>query len=1139
MDLEAVKNSFSQHPRIAELVNSLSAGNTTRIHIKNLAGSSSAFAAATVVLQIPKTHVFILPGKEEAAYFLNDIENFLPSPEGEGSGVRALFFPMSYRRPYSEEEQTDNSNVVERAETLNKLNQNFARAVVTYPEALSEKVVTRKVLEKNTLLLKTGDTHGIDFITDILFEYHFERVDYVFQPGQFAVRGGIVDMFSFSGEYPLRVEFFGNTIESIRSFDPSTQLSVATHAKATILPNVQQSLLHESRVSFLEFIPVESVVWITDVRSVTSVLDKELESAKEAYAALSLGEGPGVRLLPPEEKYISGNYFIEKFNQHSVVEFGQAEYFDDVKTIEFNTSPQPAFNKNFEMLGEHLRKNTAAGFQNLLAAENPKQAERLYSIFEDMPVKAGEKKPEFTPLVVSVSEGFTDHDLKICFYTDHQIFERYHRFRLRTGFKKTKEALTLKELHGLNPGDYVTHIDHGIGKFAGLEKIDVNGKMQEAVRLVYRDNDILYVSIHSLHRIAKYSGKDGAEPKINKLGSAAWQALKLKTKSKVKDIAKDLIKLYAQRRAKKGFEFSQDNYLQTELEASFIYEDTPDQIKATADVKKDMEQNFPMDRLICGDVGFGKTEIAIRAAFKAVCDSKQVAVLVPTTILALQHYKTFSERLKNFPCRVDYINRFITAGQQKETLKKLEKGEIDIIIGTHRIVSKDVKFKDLGLLIVDEEQKFGVGVKEKLKAFRVNVDTLTLTATPIPRTLQFSLMGARDLSIINTPPPNRFPVITEVHTFNEATIRDAIRYEIDRGGQVFFVNNRVENIREVAGMISRLCPDVRVGIGHGQLEGHQLEDVMMKFIEGETDVLIATTIIESGLDISNANTIIINNAQYFGLSDLHQMRGRVGRSNKKAFCYLLAPPSEMLSTEAKKRLRAIEEFSELGSGFNIAMRDLDIRGAGNLLGAEQSGFISDIGFEMYHKILDEALTELRIENEELRIENENNIRQKHSASLIPNSAFVKDCVIDTDMAILIPDDYVNNITDRLGLYRELDDTENENELIVFEKNLIDRFGPLPKEATELLNTIRLRWIAKEIGFERLILKNKKLTGYFISSPNSLYFQSDTFGKVLNYVQTHGKDCRMTQKGDKLTLSFENVVTIGDAIKWLKAILVVS
>ena len=1132
MDLEAVKNSFSQHPRIAELVNSISAGNTTRLHIKNLAGSSSAFAAATVVSQIPKTHVFILSGKEEAAYFLNDIEVMLGKE-------KVLFFPMSYRRPYSEEEQTDNSNVVERAETLNRISISFGEgrgeAIVTYPEALSEKVVTRKVLEKNTLLLKTGDTHGIDFITDVLFEYHFERVDYVFQPGQFAVRGGIVDMFSFSGEYPLRVEFFGNTIESVRSFDPSTQLSVANLAKATILPNVQQSLLHESRVSFLEFIPAESLVWITDVRSITSVLDKELEAAKAAYAPLSLGEGLGAGLLPPEEKYISGNYFLDKFNQHSVVEFGQAEYFDDVKTIEFNTSPQPAFNKNFEMLGEHLRKNTAAGYQNLLAAENPKQAERLYSIFEDMPVKAGEKKPQFTPLVVSVSEGFTDHDLKICFYTDHQIFERYHRFRLRTGFKKTKEALTLKELHGLNPGDYVTHIDHGIGKFAGLEKIDVNGKMQEAVRLVYRDNDILYVSIHSLHRIAKYSGKDGAEPKINKLGSAAWQALKLKTKSKVKDIAKDLIKLYAQRRAKKGFEFSQDNYLQTELEASFIYEDTPDQVKSTADVKKDMELNFPMDRLICGDVGFGKTEIAIRAAFKAVCDSKQVAVLVPTTILALQHYKTFSERLKNFPCRVDYINRFKTAAQQKETLKKLEKGEIDIIIGTHRIVSKDVKFKDLGLLIVDEEQKFGVGVKEKLKAFRVNVDTLTLTATPIPRTLQFSLMGARDLSIINTAPPNRFPVITEVHMFNEETIRDAIRYEIDRGGQVFFVNNRVENIREVAGMISRLCPDVRVGIGHGQLEGHQLEDVMMKFIEGETDVLIATTIIESGLDISNANTIIINNAQYFGLSDLHQMRGRVGRSNKKAFCYLLAPPSEMLSTEAKKRLRAIEEFSELGSGLNIAMRDLDIRGAGNLLGAEQSGFISDIGFEMYHKILDEALTELRMENEELRIENENNIRQKHSASLIPNSAFVKDCVIDTDMAILIPDDYVNNITDRLGLYRELDDTENENELIVFEKNLIDRFGPLPKEATELLNTIRLRWIAKEIGFERLILKNKKLTGYFISSANSPYFQSDAFGKVLNYVQTHGKDCRMTQKGDKLMLSFENVSTVDAAIKALQGI----
>jgi len=1131
MDLEVVKNSFSQHPRIAELVNSLSAGSVMRVHIKNLAGSSSAFAAATAVSQIPKTHVFILPGKEEAAYFLNDIEVMLGKEQ-------VLFFPMSYRRPYSEEEETDNSNVVERAETLNKLNQNFARAVVTYPEALSEKVITRKILEKNTLLMKTGDTHGIDFITDVLFEYHFERVDYVFEPGQFAVRGGIVDIFSFSGEYPLRVEFFGNTIESIRSFDPATQLSVANLAKATILPNVQQSLLHESRVSFLEFLAPESTLWIADARTTATIIDKEFEEARKIFSEmspLSFGEGQGVR-LNPEEKYISGNYFLETLNKHKVIELGQSEYFSNTKTVEFKTSPQPAFNKNFEMLAKHLRENAAAGYTNLLACENAKQAERLYSIFEDMQLKAGEQKPLFTPLVISVSEGFTDHDLKICFYTDHQIFERYHRFRLRSGFKKTKEAITLKELHGLNPGDYVTHIDHGIGKFAGLEKIDVNGKMQEAVRLVYKDNDILYVSIHSLHRIAKYSGKEGAEPKINKLGSGAWQALKLKTKSKVKDIAKDLIKLYAKRKAQKGFEFSPDNYLQTELEASFIYEDTPDQVKSTADVKKDMEQNFPMDRLICGDVGFGKTEIAIRGAFKAVCDSKQVAVLVPTTILALQHYKTFSERLKNFPCKVDYINRFKTAGQQKETLKKLANGEIDIIIGTHRIVSKDVKFKDLGLLIVDEEQKFGVGVKEKLKALRVNVDTLTLTATPIPRTLQFSLMGARDLSIINTPPPNRFPVITEVHTFNEEMIRDAIRYEIDRGGQVFFVHNRVENIREVAGMISRLCPDVRVGIGHGQLEGHQLEEVMLNFIEGTTDVLVATSIIESGLDIPNANTIIINNAQYFGLSDLHQMRGRVGRSNKKAFCYLFAPPDEMLSTEAKKRLRAIEEFSELGSGFNIAMRDLDIRGAGNLLGAEQSGFISDIGFEMYHKILDEEMRELR---EEAPLPPEGGILPSRLPSTDgalenpPLGGWGADCVIDTDLEILLPDDYVNNITDRLGLYRELDDSENEKQLDVFKNNLVDRFGPLPQQAEELLNTIRLRWLAKEIGFERLVLKNKKMTGYFISSPNSPYFQSDAFTKVLNYVQSHPKGCSMVQKGEKLMLSFENISKVEDGMKKLK------
>jgi len=1097
-------------------------GNATRLQLKNVIGSGASFIAATAFQHIHKTNLLVLADKEEAAYFLNDLENVL----GEQN---VLFFPASYRMPY-EHEEIDNSNILLRAEVLNKINTGKKHiCIVTYPEALTEKVVTKTHLTKNTLALKQGEKISIDFISDVLIDYEFNRVDYVVEPGQYSVRGGIVDIFSFSNDNPYRVEFLGNEVDSIRSFDPTSQLSVQKVAYCNIIPNVQTKLLQESRQTFFEFIPENSVIWFKHFQLTVDRIEKAFAQAETSFSKLD----SVVAQLPPNELYIHKDVFTKQILGFPVVEFGNHFSLAPTKIITYNFSPQPSFNKNFTFLNDNFKSNLRNGLSNVIFSDTSKQIERLYKIFEDIAPKKPEELEIFTPILLSIHEGFIDNELKIACYTDHQIFDRYHRFRLKSSFNKKNEALTLKELKGLNPGDYVTHIDYGVGRYGGLETIEVNGKTQETIRLVYKDYDVVNISIHSLHRIAKYSGKEGAEPKINKLGSNAWATLKQKTKKKVKEIAYDLIQLYAKRKALKGFQFSPDNYMQNELEASFIYEDTPDQIKSTADVKKDMESEWPMDRLVCGDVGFGKTEVAIRAAFKAVCDSKQVAILVPTTILALQHYKTFRDRLKDLPCNVDYINRYKSAKDQKETLEKVEKGEVDILIGTHGIVGKGVKFKDLGLIIIDEEQKFGVAVKDKLKTFKTNVDTLTLTATPIPRTLQFSMMGARDLSVINTPPPNRYPVQTELHTFNEEIIRDAVSFEISRGGQVFFVHNRVQNIMEIAGMIQRLCPDAKVAIGHGQLEGDKLEQVMMDFVEGEYDVLVATTIIEAGLDISNANTIIINQAHMFGLSDLHQMRGRVGRSNKKAFCYLLTTPVSLLTPEARKRLKAIEEFSDLGSGFNIAMRDLDIRGAGNLLGGEQSGFINEIGFEMYQKILDEAIMELRTEHEELR---DTNVGGSQKYTQKQHSQYISDCAIDTDMEILIPDNYVNNITERLNLYRELDDSNTEEQLLKFETSLRDRFGPVPEQAIELIHTIRLRWLAMEIGFEKLLLKNNRMVGYFIPNQNSPYYQSENFTKVLKFVQQNAKLCKMKETNGKLTLSFENIKSIDDATVALRPVL---
>lgn len=1112
MNQDQLLSAFSKLPQIDTTANELQLVGT-KIHWQGLVGSSRSICASQVAKQAPGNHLFILEDKEQAAYFLNDLQGLYPKD------ATVLFYPASYRVPY-ELEKTDNANVVSRAEVLEKITNTKNTWVVTYPKALFERIPSEKNLTKSTLKLEVGKSYSIDFINETLLDLEFDRVDFVYEPGQFSIRGGIVDVFSYSNDQPFRIEFFGDDVESVRTFDASTQLSINEHQFFHIVPNVQGGLMKEENVSFIDFIGNTTTIWLSSYDQTLNALEVEYKKAVKIYDGLN----SEVAHTIPSKLFYHPEDFKKNVEEMTIVEFGTDLHFESPHNIQFDFKPQPSFNKNFDLLTEDLIQRKNNGFTNLIFSNQPKQIDRLEQIFKDI-----EKNIEFIPMHFSLHEGFIDPTTKLVCYTDHQIFERYHRFRLKEGFRQAKQALTLKELYNLQRGDYVTHIDHGVGKFSGLETIDVNGKSQEAIRLIYKDNDVLYVGIHSLHRISKFTGKDGGTPKMNKLGSATWSNLKKKTKKKIKELAFDLIKLYAKRKSQPGFSYSPDSYLQNELEASFMYEDTPDQLKATIAVKEDMESSTPMDRLVCGDVGFGKTEIAIRAAFKAVADSKQVAILVPTTILSMQHYRSFKERLEGMPCTVDYINRFKSAKQTTETLKKLEEGKIDILIGTHAIASKRVKFKDLGLMIIDEEQKFGVSVKDKLKTLRATVDTLTLTATPIPRTLQFSLMGARDLSIINTPPPNRQPVLTEVIQFSEETIRDAVAYEVSRGGQVFFVHNRLQNIKEVAGMLQRLCPGIRVGIGHGQMDGKELEKIMLGFIEGEYDVLLATTIIESGIDISNANTIIINNAQNFGISDLHQLRGRVGRSNKKAFCYLIAPSSVVLTNEARKRLEALVQFSDLGSGFNIAMKDLDIRGAGNLLGGEQSGFISDIGFEMYQKILNEAIDELRDS------EFKDLFADRNSDSL---TQFVRDCVLETDLEIRIPDTYVNNVAERLSLYQDMDNLKNEEELKEFLKELTDRFGPIPPQVEELAYSFKLRWLAQELGIERLILKSEKMIGYFVANPKSPYYESPVFTKVLDYVSKHPNGVKLSEKNDRLRIIYSEVKGLEDARDRLSGVLVV-
>ena len=1117
MSKQNIAELYNSFDKVDEIINAVKK-ETNQIQIKNLAGSSLSFVISSVYQKIERPLLLICEDKEEAAYYFNDFEQFLivdnPSKRHD-----VLFYPGSYRRPYQIEE-TDNANILLRAEVLNRINsQKKPALIVTYSEALFEQVITKNELKRNTLKVSVGDSLSLDFIHDLLHEYKFNRVDFVVEPGDFAIRGGIVDVFSFSNDEPYRIEFFGDEIDSIRTFDIESQLSIDRMNKIDIMPNVENKYLEEKRQSFLKYISSKTVIFTKNPDLAGARLDKLFDKAQEAFKNLT-GE---VKQMNPEELFCNGSFINKQLLDFSLVKVSNTISEKDQNVISFNTLPQPSFNKQFDLLIADLHENTDNGITNYLYCDNDSQAKRFHDIFDDL-----DQNVQYQTITNPLYQGFLDHDLKIACFTDHQIFERYHKFRLKSGYSK-KQSLQLKELNNLVVGDYVTHIDHGIGKFGGLQKIDVEGKKQEAIKLIYGERDVLYISIHALHKITKYSGKDGKAPKVHKLGSNVWKKLTQKTKARVKHIAFDLIELYAKRKLQKGIAYHQDSYLQHELEASFIYEDTPDQLSATQDVKADMEKDQPMDRLICGDVGFGKTEIAIRAAFKAADNGKQVAILVPTTILAFQHAKTFKERLKDFPLRIDYLNRFRSTKQRKDTLEALASGEVDIIIGTHQLVNKNVKFKDLGLLVIDEEQKFGVAVKDKLKTLRENIDTLTLTATPIPRTLQFSLMAARDLSVIKTPPPNRHPIETHVVRFAEETIRDAIRYEIQRGGQVFFIHNRIENIKEVAGLIQRLVPDAKIGIGHGQMEGKKLEHLMLQFINGEFDILVSTTIVESGLDVPNANTIFINNANNFGLSDLHQMRGRVGRSNKKPFCYLITPPYHVMTDDARKRIQALEVHSELGSGFYIAMKDLEIRGAGDLLGGEQSGFINDIGFETYQKILNEAIEELK----------ENEFKHLYHQEEEETRTYVKEVQIDSDFEILFPDDYISSISERLSLYKELSEFETEEDLQIFESKLNDRFGDLPTQAVDLLNSVRLKWVARSLGLERLVLKRKRMIGYFISDQQSDFYHSAYFTRVLNYVQKNGKTCVMkekqTAKGLRLLITFIRIDSVEKALSTLSDI----
>lgn len=1116
MEIKQLVEAYRHLASFQTLSEALNSPHPSRLHLKGLNGSAITIYLLLLEEQQQNVQLCILADKEESAFFYNDLEQLRQEQDADIKDKTVLFFPAIKNSQTRQERY----NQLLRTNVLQRLNSGKPFVLVTYAEAVCEKTFDKKSISTNTIHLSVGQNFSIDELLERLSDANFEFAEYVVQPGEFTLRGGMVDVFSFSQENPIRIEFFGDEIVSIRSFDIGSQLTKSMLADIDIIPDIQLTG-NEEKTDFFSLLTAKTNIWVEDIEAHEQELKKIL---------LSIGK----REEPDEIEYISAEDYKRHLLDYHLIEFGRNAYAKTTQEIIFSVQPQLIFNKQFDLLLQQWIEQYQNGFVNIFGTTNENQAARVRNIVRDL-LQNDDNYKEYSEeslrqfesdllhyVNISLHEGFIDNDSKIAFYTDHQVFNRYHRYKIEDKYKKT-EMMTLKDLYDLQPGDYVTHIDHGIGQYAGLEKIQVGGKQQESIKIIYKDNDILYISIHSLHRIAKYSGKDGVPPKLNRLGGNNWNKVKERTKSKVKELVFDLAKLYAERKSSDGFAFSPDTYMQTELEASFIYEDTPDQVKTTQDVKRDMEASYPMDRLICGDVGFGKTEIAIRAAFKAVCDSKQVAVLVPTTVLALQHYNTFRDRLANFPCSIDYVNRFRSQKQQKEIFKKLKEGQLDIIIGTHKLLSKDVEFKDLGLLIVDEEQKFGVGAKEKLRRLKINVDTLTMTATPIPRTLQFSLMGARDISIMRTPPLNRYPIETTVCVYDENVLFSAIEYEIFRGGQVFVVNNRIQNIEEIASLIQSHFPNQKVAVGHGQMEGEKLERIMMDFVDGYYDILVATTIIESGLDIPNANTIIINEAQNYGLSELHQLRGRVGRKNKKAFCYLLTPPRDMISDVAKKRLDAIAEFSDIGSGFNIAMRDLDIRGAGNLLGAEQSGFITEIGYEMYQKILEEALEEMKIE-------------QADSDHGEEDLNFVKECVVETDLELLIPDNYVAGTNERLSLYKAMSSIANEQQMNEFKQSLVDRFGKIPPQTEELLLSIKMRNVAKQVGFEKIVLKQNKMVGHFVSKKNSPYFSSRQFLNVLNYIQVHQYNCHMKELPDRLQLTFDKVSNVSKALEILNAML---
>ena len=1114
MGITELQSHYTRHPALEGLANTLKNNDIRTVFLEGTHASCASLFASCFIKSVPGVYLFVLNDQEEAGYFYHDMVQV-------NGDEQILFFPSSYRRAIKYG-QKDAANEILRTEVLSRLEKNEPVTVVTYPDALAEKVVSPKILSDRTLKLTVGQHIDTDEITKTLSDYGFEHVDYVYEPGQFATRGSIIDVYSFASEYPYRVDFFGDEIDSIRTFEVESQLSREKKDSVSIVPELAQAM--DGDISFLSFIPRETVLWVKDllwVRERIQIIHDEALSPQ----ALTAYEGEQTELMNLERKLIDGAEFTVESLEFRRIDFGHKATGTPQATLKFNTSVQPIFHKNFDLVASSLTDYLQRGYSIYICSDSVKQTDRLADIFRER----GDKI-DFTAVDRTLHEGFVDHTLHCCIFTDHQIFDRFHKYNLRSDKARSgKVALSLKELNMFEPGDYVVHIDHGIGKFAGLVRIPNGNTTQEVIKLVYQNDDVVFVSIHSLHKISKYKGKEGEQPRISKLGTGAWEKIKERTKTKIKDIARDLIKLYSQRKQEKGFKYSPDSFMQHELEASFLYEDTPDQLKATQEVKADMESDRPMDRLVCGDVGFGKTEVAIRAAFKAVADNKQVAVLVPTTVLAYQHYQTFCKRLEGMPCKVEYLSRARTAKDTSRILKELEAGTVNILIGTHKIIGKSVKFHDLGLLIIDEEQKFGVSVKEKLRQIKVNVDTLTMTATPIPRTLQFSLMGARDLSVIQTPPPNRYPIQTEVHTFNEEIITEAINFEMSRNGQVFFVNNRIQNLMELKAMIVRNIPDCRVCIGHGQMQPEELEKIIFGFVNYDYDVLLATTIIESGIDIPNANTIIINQAQNFGLSDLHQMRGRVGRSNKKAFCYLLAPPLSSLTPEAKRRLQAIENFSDLGSGIHIAMQDLDIRGAGNMLGAEQSGFIADLGYETYQKILSEAVTELK--NDEFAELYADEI--KAGEEKISGEDFVDECTVESDLELLFPNEYIPSSSERMLLYRELDKLELDRDVEAFKGRLVDRFGKIPPEGEELIRIVPLRRLAKRLGVEKAVLKGGKMILYFVSNPDSPYYQSAAFGKIIDYMAKYPRVCNLREQNGRRSMIVKDITDVDSAVRILQ------